>query len=59
MSEEDKQDIRKALEIALYAIPLAMAVAMLVLPLFDPTFNISTLVGIAIFCLALAGLNKM
>ena len=43
---------------ALYAIALAMGVAVIVLPLVGQTVDIS-LVGIALFCLGLAGLNTV
>jgi len=42
----------------LYAVALAMGVAVIVLPLLGQTVDI-TMVGIAIFCLGLAGLNRV
>jgi len=42
----------------LYVLPLAMAVATIVLPILTPGTDVSIFVGIAIFCLALAGLQK-
>ena len=42
----------------LYVLPLAMAVATIVLPILTPGTDVSIFVGIAIFCLALAGLMK-
>ena len=41
----------------LYAIALAMGVAVVVLPILGQSVDI-ILVGIAIFCLGLAGLNQ-
>jgi uncharacterized membrane protein HdeD (DUF308 family) len=46
----------KILFFVLYGIALAMGVAVIVLPLVGQTVDIS-LVGIALFCLGLAGLN--
>jgi len=41
----------------LYAVALAMGVAVIVLPLLGQTVDF-TMVGIALFCLGLAGLNQ-
>jgi hypothetical protein len=48
----------KILFFVLYGIALAMGVAVIVLPLVGQTVDIS-LVGIALFCLGLAGLNTV
>ena len=40
----------------LYAVALAMGVAVIILPMLGQTVDF-TMVGIAIFCLGLAGLN--
>ena len=42
----------------LYAIALAMGVAAIVLPLLGQTVDM-TMIGIALFCLGLAGLNQI
>ena len=42
----------------LYAVALAMGVAAIVLPLLGQTVDM-TLIGIAIFCLGLAGMNAV
>jgi len=42
----------------LYAVALAMGVAAIVLPILGQTVDM-TLIGIAIFCLGLAGLNRV
>jgi len=42
----------------LYAVALAMGVATIVLPILGQTVDF-TLVGIAIFCLGLAGMNQV
>ena len=47
----------KMLLFILYAVALAMGVAVIILPLIGQSVDIS-LVGIAIFCLGLAGLSK-
>ncbi len=44
--------------LALYGIALAMGVAIIVLPLVGQAVDIS-LVGIAVFCLSLAGVNTV
>ena len=53
----DNMPPAKILMFILYAVALAMGVAVIVLPLLGQSVDLS-LVGIAIFCLALAGLNK-
>ncbi len=53
----DDTDFNQILLYILYAIPLAMGVAMVVLPLVGQTADIS-LAGIGLLCLALAGLIK-
>ncbi len=42
----------------LYAVALAMGVATIVLPLLGQAVDL-TIVGIAIFCLGLAGMNQV
>jgi hypothetical protein len=42
----------------LYAVAMAMGVAAIVLPLLGQTVDM-TMVGIALFCLGLAGLNAV
>lgn len=49
--------ISKMILFILYAIALAMGVAVVVLPILGQSVDI-ILVGIAIFCLGLAGLNQ-
>lgn len=44
--------------LALYGIALAMGVAVIVLPLLGQVVDIS-MVGIALFCLGIAGLNTV
>jgi len=44
--------------LVLYAIALAMGVAAIVLPLLGQTVDM-TMIGIALFCLGLAGLNQI
>jgi hypothetical protein len=46
----------KIILLILYAVAMAMGVAVIVLPLLGQAVDF-TMVGIAIFCLALAGLN--
>lgn len=53
-----QMSMSKIVFFALYAIALAMGVAVIVLPLVGQTVDIS-LVGIALFCLGLAGLNTV
>ncbi|MFW9973896.1 MAG: hypothetical protein ACFFDQ_01335 [Candidatus Thorarchaeota archaeon] len=48
----------KIVLLVLYAIALAMGVAVIVLPLLGQTVDIA-MVGIALFCLGIAGLNKV
>ena len=42
----------------LYAVALAMGVAIIVLPILGQTVDL-TMVGIALFCLAVAGFNQV
>ncbi len=42
----------------LYAVALAMGVTAIVLPLLGQTVDL-TIIGIAIFCLGLAGMNQV
>jgi hypothetical protein len=53
-----KMSTSKIVFFILYAIALAMGVAVIVLPLVGQAVDIS-LVGIALFCLGLAGLNTV
>ncbi|MHA1960503.1 MAG: hypothetical protein ACW99U_09740 [Candidatus Thorarchaeota archaeon] len=53
----DDMDINKIIPLILYAIALAMGVAIFVLPLVGQTVDIS-LAGVGLFCVALAGLIK-
>ena len=54
----DEMPPNKILKLILYAVPLAMAVAALVLPLLGQVVD-QSLIGIAIFCLGLAGLIQL
>jgi len=54
----EETETTEIIQLLLYVLPLAMAVATIVLPILTPGTDISMFVGIAIFCLALAGLNK-
>ena len=54
----DETSVAEIVQLLLYVLPLAMGVATIVLPLLTPGTDISMVVGIAIFCLAIAGLNK-
>ena len=51
----DDMPMNKIIILALFGIALAMGVAAIVLPLLGQAVDI-TLVGVAIFCLGLAGL---
>jgi len=53
----DNMPPAKILLFILYAVALAMGVVTIVLPLLGQTVDI-TLIGIALFCLGLAGLNS-
>ena len=53
----ESMPISKMILFILYAIALAMGVAVVVLPLLGQPVD-DTLIGIAIFCLGLAGLSK-
>jgi cation transporter-like permease len=55
MSEE--MSTSKIILFILYAVAMAMGVAVIVLPLLGQPVDF-TMVGIALFCLALAGLNS-
>ena len=54
----DDMPPNKLIILILYALPLAMAVAVIVLPLLGQAVDLS-LVGIALFCLGLAGLIQV
>jgi hypothetical protein len=49
---------KKIVLFILYAIALAMGVAVIVLPLLGQAVDL-TMVGIALFCLAVAGFNQV
>lgn len=53
----DNMPPAKILLFILYAVALAMGVAVIILPILGQPVDFS-LVGIAIFCLGLAGLSK-
>ena len=54
----DDMPMNKIIILALFGIALAMGVAVIVLPLLGQAVDIS-LVGVAIFCLGLAGLIQI
>jgi uncharacterized membrane protein HdeD (DUF308 family) len=54
----DDMSPNKIIILILYALPLAMGVAAIVLPLLGQAVD-QTLVGIALFCLGLAGLIQL
>ena len=54
----DDMPMNKIIILALFGIALAMGVAVIVLPLLEQAVDIS-LVGVAIFCLGLAGLIQI
>ena len=54
----DDMPMNKIIILALFGIALAMGVAAIVLPLLGQAVDI-TLVGVAIFCLGLAGLIQI
>ena len=54
----DEMSPTKLLLFILYAVALAMGVAAIVLPLLGQVVDM-TLIGIAIFCLGLAGMNQV
>ena len=54
----DDMPMNKIIILALFGIALAMGVAAIVLPLLGQAVDIS-LVGVAIFCLGLAGLIQI
>ena len=54
----DDMSPNKLIILILYALPLAMGVAAIVLPLLGQAVD-QTLIGIALFCLGLAGLIQL
>jgi hypothetical protein len=54
----DNMSPTKIVLFILYAVALAMGVAAIVLPILGETVDM-TLIGIAIFCLGLAGMNQV
>lgn len=54
----DDMPMNKIILLILYAVPLAMGVAAIVLPLLGQAVD-QALIGIAIFCLGLAGLIQL
>ena len=58
VEESDKADIMKAFGIVLFAVPLAFGVIILLLPMLGQDIDTTAFVGIALFCLGLAGLIK-
>ena len=53
----ESMSISKIILIILYGVALAMGVAVIILPLLGQPVDF-TMVGIALFCLGLAGLNQ-
>ncbi|MDH4214221.1 MAG: hypothetical protein OEV85_09900 [Candidatus Thorarchaeota archaeon] len=51
-----KMSTQKIVLLVLYAVALAMGVAAIVLPLLGQSVD-QTMIGIALFCLGIAGLN--
>ena len=58
VEESDKADLMKAFGIVLFALPLGFGVIILLLPMLDPSIDTTAFIGIALFCLGLAGLIK-
>jgi hypothetical protein len=52
-------DTENLTRLILYALALAMGVASIVLGTLGQTVNLGILLGIAVFCLALAGLTRV
>lgn len=53
-----KMSTQKLVLLVLYAVALAMGVAAIVLPLLGQSVD-QTMIGIALFCLGVAGLNRV
>ncbi len=58
VEESDREDIVKAFSILLFALPMAFGIIILLLPMLGQDIDYTPFIGIALFCLGLAGLMK-
>ncbi|MHA1940419.1 MAG: hypothetical protein ACXACP_09410 [Candidatus Hodarchaeales archaeon] len=59
MSKNEKLSFEQIITYILYAIPLAMGIAALVLSIIDPGTDMTAGLGLGMACLAIAGLDLL